>query len=146
MNITDVDDKLIVRVQQEGATEGDMASRVKALAESVTADYLQCLQALGVDGIDHMPRATEHIGDIIEITTGLIEKGFAYASQGDVYFEKQEDGRWRSSQMFPDEEVTITGSAEGYASKSEKVKIPEAETKELKFTLEKAADKKAEKK
>lgn len=71
---------------------------------------------------------------------------FVNGVQGDVYFEKQEDGRWRSSQMFPDEEVTITGSAEGYASKSEKVKIPEAETKELKFTLEKAADKKAEKK
>ncbi len=87
VNITDVDDKLIQRVREEGATERDMAARVKALAESVTADYLKCLDALGVDGIDHMPRATEHIADIIAMTQGLIDKGFAYESKGDVYFD-----------------------------------------------------------
>jgi len=80
VNITDVDDKLIVQAQKEGAT-------VKDLAERVTADYLHCLSALSVDGIDHMPRATEHIDEIIEITQGLIEKGFAYESGGDVYFD-----------------------------------------------------------
>src|SRR3954464_9126013 len=72
VNITDVDDKLIVQAQKEGTT-------VKELAERVTADYLECLTALGVDGIDDMPRATEHIDDIIEITQGLIDRGFAYA-------------------------------------------------------------------
>ena len=80
VNITDVDDKLIVQAQKEGTT-------VQALAERVTKDYLECLEALGVDGIDHMPRATEHIAEIIEITQGLIEKGFAYESGGDVYFD-----------------------------------------------------------
>jgi cysteinyl-tRNA synthetase len=80
VNITDVDDKLIVQAQKDGTT-------VKALAERVTADYLDCLKALAVDGIDHMPRATEHIDDIIAITQGLIDKGFAYASAGDVYFD-----------------------------------------------------------
>jgi cysteinyl-tRNA synthetase len=80
VNITDVDDKLIVQAQRDGTT-------VQALAERVTADYLDCLAALGVDGIDHMPRATEHIGDIIAITQGLIDKGFAYDSGGDVYFD-----------------------------------------------------------
>src|SRR5437763_6011340 len=49
VNITDVDDKLIQRVRDEGATEADMAARVKDLAERVTADYLECLSALGVD-------------------------------------------------------------------------------------------------
>jgi cysteinyl-tRNA synthetase len=80
VNITDVDDKLIVQAQKEGTS-------VKDLAERVTVDYLGCLEALGVDGIDHMPRATEHIADILEITGGLIEKGFAYPSGGDVYFD-----------------------------------------------------------
>jgi cysteinyl-tRNA synthetase len=80
VNITDVDDKLIVQARQEGTT-------VKELAERVTRDYLVCLQALGVDGIDHMPRATEHIAEIVAITEGLIQKGFAYASGGDVYFD-----------------------------------------------------------
>jgi cysteinyl-tRNA synthetase len=80
VNITDVDDKLIVQAQQDGTT-------VKDLAERVTADYLACLRALGVDGIDHMPRATEHIPDIVAMTQTLIDKGFAYASAGDVYFD-----------------------------------------------------------
>ncbi len=80
VNITDVDDKLIVQAQKDGTS-------VKELAEKVTADYLRCLAALGVDGIDHMPRATEYIGEIISMTSGLIEKGFAYASSGDVYFD-----------------------------------------------------------
>jgi cysteinyl-tRNA synthetase len=80
VNITDVDDKLIVQANKEGTT-------VKALAERITADYLACLEALGVDGIDHMPRATEHIAGIIKMTEGLIDKGFAYPSGGDVYFD-----------------------------------------------------------
>jgi cysteinyl-tRNA synthetase len=91
VNITDVDDKLIQRVRAEGATPADMASRVKTLAEDVTADYVACLGALGVVGIDHMPRATEHIGEIIAITRALIDKGHAYASGGDVYFDVATD-------------------------------------------------------
>ncbi|MEO6809211.1 MAG: cysteine--tRNA ligase, partial [Isosphaeraceae bacterium] len=46
-----------------------------------------CLSELGVDGIDHMPRATEHIAEIVAMTRSLIEKGFAYPSGGDVYFD-----------------------------------------------------------
>jgi len=80
VNITDVDDKMIVQAQKDGTT-------VQALAERVTRDYLDCLAALGVDGIDHMPRATEHIGQIVRITEALIAKGFAYESGGDVYFD-----------------------------------------------------------
>ena len=80
VNITDVDDKLIVQAQKDGTT-------VKDLAEEVTRDYLDCLTALGVDGVDRMPRATEHIAEIIAINQGLIDKGFAYASGGDVYFD-----------------------------------------------------------
>jgi cysteinyl-tRNA synthetase len=80
VNITDVDDKLIVQAQKDGVS-------VKDLAERVTKDYLDCLQALGVDGIDRMPRATEHIDEIITITRGLCDKGFAYVSGGDIYFD-----------------------------------------------------------
>src|SRR5205085_11726167 len=58
VNITDVDDKLIVQAQKQQTT-------VPELAERVTADYVACLNALGVDSIDHMPRATEHIAEII---------------------------------------------------------------------------------
>jgi beta-lactamase regulating signal transducer with metallopeptidase domain/protocatechuate 3,4-dioxygenase beta subunit len=62
---------------------------------------------------------------------------FVNGVQGDVYFEKQEDGRWRSSQMFPDEEVTVTVSAKGYKDHTEKLKLVEGAKKELKAKLEK---------
>src|SRR6266849_3692435 len=71
VNITDVDDKLIVRAKELGTT-------VKELAEKMTADYVACLKKLNVADIDKMPKATEHIGDMIGIIGGLIETGFAY--------------------------------------------------------------------
>ncbi|HTU20855.1 MAG TPA: cysteine--tRNA ligase [Gemmataceae bacterium] len=84
VNITDVDDKLIVRARELGTT-------VKELAERMTADYLDCLKKLNVAGIDHLPRATEHIAEMIEIMRGLIDKGHAYPSDGDVYFDVTSD-------------------------------------------------------
>jgi cysteinyl-tRNA synthetase len=84
VNITDVDDKLIHRARELGTT-------VKELAERMTCDYLDCLKKLNVTGIDHMPRATEHIPEMIEIMRGLIDKGHAYPSGGDVYFDVTSD-------------------------------------------------------
>ncbi len=84
VNITDVDDKLIKRAKELGTT-------VKDLAEQMTADYLDCLKKLNVTGIDHMPKATEHIAGMIDIIGGLIDKGYAYAAGGDVYFDITKD-------------------------------------------------------
>ena len=84
VNITDVDDKLIVRAKELGTT-------VKELAERMTADYVGCLKRLNVTGIDRMPRATEHIPEMIAMMRGLIEKGYAYAAGGDVYFDISKD-------------------------------------------------------
>jgi cysteinyl-tRNA synthetase len=84
VNITDVDDKLIVRA-------AELKTTVKELAERMTADYLECLKRLNVTGIDRMPRATEHIPEMIAIIQGLIEKGHAYAADGDVYFDVTKD-------------------------------------------------------
>jgi cysteinyl-tRNA synthetase len=57
------------------------------LAADMTADYMNNIQALGVDTIDHFPRCTASMADIIKFTQTLIDKGFAYEAQGDVYFE-----------------------------------------------------------
>src|SRR5207244_1740495 len=88
VNITDVDDKLIVRARELNTT-------VKDLAEKMTADYLDCLKKLGVElgveGITHLPRATEHIPEMIAIIEGLIAKGHAYPAAGDVYFDVTRD-------------------------------------------------------
>jgi len=84
VNVTDVDDKIIA----ESATRG---TTMQALAAEMTADYLENLAVLGVTGIDEMPKATEHIGTIITFIEGLIGKGMAYASDGDVYFDVTRD-------------------------------------------------------
>src|SRR6516225_4030977 len=63
VNITDVDDKLIVEAAKQKTT-------VKELAERVTADYVRNLEQLNVTGITRMPRATEFIGPIIRLIEG----------------------------------------------------------------------------
>jgi len=84
VNVTDVDDKIIAESAVRGTT-------MAKLAEEMTADYLDNLAALGVTGIDEMPKATDHIGTIIAFIEGLIAKGCAYASDGDVYFDVTRD-------------------------------------------------------
>src|SRR5258708_4544526 len=84
VNITDVDDKLIVRARELNTT-------VPALAAKMTDDYFACLKALNVIGIDHFPRATEHVPGMIEVINALIEKEYAYPAGGDVYFDIAKD-------------------------------------------------------
>jgi cysteinyl-tRNA synthetase len=84
VNVTDVDDKIIAESTARGTT-------MAKLAAEMTADYLENLAVLGVTGIDEMPKATEHIGTIIAFIEGLIAKGSAYASDGDVYFDVTRD-------------------------------------------------------
>jgi cysteinyl-tRNA synthetase len=84
VNVTDVDDKIIAESVARGTT-------MRQLAEEMTADYLENLAVLGVTGIDEMPKATEHIGTIIAFIEGLVAKGCAYASDGDVYFDVTRD-------------------------------------------------------
>src|SRR5438552_3498572 len=84
VNITDVDDKLIIEAPKQGIS-------VSELAERVTRDYVENLKRLNVTGIDEMPRATHYISAIIDIISGLIAKGYAYPAAGDVYFDVTKD-------------------------------------------------------
>ena len=86
VNITDVDDKLINRANERKMT-------VEALAKEMTQDYFDNLKTMAVEGIDHFPYATQHIPEMQEIIATLIEKGYAYPLDGDVYFccTKDED-------------------------------------------------------
>jgi cysteinyl-tRNA synthetase len=84
VNITDVDDKLIAESNRRGIS-------MSQVAEEMTADYLANLSAMGVDQIDQLPRATEHMDGIIAFIATLIERGYAYAADGDVFFEVGKD-------------------------------------------------------
>jgi cysteinyl-tRNA synthetase len=84
VNITDVDDKLIHEANRRKLT-------MQQIADENIADYIGNLKSLGVDQIDLMPKATEHIDDIIQFISALIEQGFAYDVEGDVFFEVSRD-------------------------------------------------------
>jgi cysteinyl-tRNA synthetase len=78
-NYTDVDDKIIRRAQQESVPS-------EAIAERYIREYEEDMQALGVERPSHEPRATENIPQIIALIQKLMDKGFAYSVDGDVYF------------------------------------------------------------
>ncbi len=84
VNITDVDDKLIGQSRERGIP-------MSQIAVEMTADYLANLKELGVNQIDHLPRATDHMDGIIRFIETLIEKGYAYPSEGDVFFDVARD-------------------------------------------------------
>src|SRR5215471_9573737 len=58
VNITDVDDKIINEANASGQSVGQVAGRC-------TDQYMHCLKLLGIDTIDHFPKASEHMGEIV---------------------------------------------------------------------------------
>jgi cysteinyl-tRNA synthetase len=84
VNITDVDDKLIDAAAKLKVT-------VQELADRYTAEYLDCLNQFGIDSIDRLPKASEHIADIIAMCQHLVTAGFAYAAEGNVWFDVTRD-------------------------------------------------------
>lgn len=80
LNFTDVDDKIIQAANDAGEDVSDLADRF------VDA-YLEDVGALGVKEATLNPRVTETMDDIIQFIASLIEKGYAYSVDGDVYFK-----------------------------------------------------------
>ena len=78
-NFTDVDDKLIRASKETGKP-------VPEIAEQYIQAYFEDMDTLGVQRADVHPRATEHIPEMIEAIRDLIDKGYAYEKNGDVYF------------------------------------------------------------
>jgi cysteinyl-tRNA synthetase len=78
-NFTDIDDKIINRAKQENIAWD-------AVAKKYTDAYYKDMDRLGVERADVEPKATEHIKEIIDIVKGLIDKGYAYEVNGNVYF------------------------------------------------------------
>ncbi|MBE1553140.1 cysteine--tRNA ligase [Sporosarcina limicola] len=96
-NFTDVDDKIIKAANELGEEVGELTERfINAFHEDVGA--------LGCNKADVHPRVTEHIGDIVDFVSVLIDKGFAYESQGDVYYRTRNfEGYGKLSHQSTDE-------------------------------------------
>ena len=78
-NFTDIDDKMIRKANDEGTT-------VKELGDRYIAEYYKDADALNITRATINPRATEFMGEIVDFVKELIEKGYAYEVDGDVYF------------------------------------------------------------
>ncbi len=78
-NITDVDDKIINKANAEGVTWEEVAQRY-------TREFTTDMNALGLEKPTHEPKATDHIGEMIRMVEWLMEKGYAYQADGDVFF------------------------------------------------------------
>lgn len=78
-NFTDVDDKMIKAAKEDHIT-------VQQLADKFIAAFMEDTKALAIEPATKNPKATENIDDIIQFILNLIDKGYAYESDGDVYF------------------------------------------------------------
>ncbi|MEC4684135.1 MAG: cysteine--tRNA ligase [Nitrospirota bacterium] len=121
-NFTDIDDKIIRRAQEEGIPWNEVVRKY-------TEEYYRDMDALGVERADVEPRATEHIPEITEMVRTLIDKGYAYEINGDVYFEVNRfPGYGKLSKRSMDE--LVAGA---------RVEVDERKKNPLDFALWKAA-------
>ena len=111
-NHTDVDDKIIKRANELGEAPLDLAQRfIDALDED--------MGRLGVANADIEPKVSDHIDQIIAMNETLIEKGFAYAVDGDVYYRVQQfDGYGKlSHRKLEDMEAGRSGRVDETSAK-----------------------------
>lgn len=96
-NFTDVDDKIINRAKEEGLTAPE-------ISEKYITEYFKDTKALNIHPATTHPRVSENIQQIIEFISTLIEKGYAYQVDGDVYYSPTKfDGYGKLSKQNIDE-------------------------------------------
>ena len=96
-NFTDVDDKIINKAREEGITAPEVS-------EKYIEEYYKDAAALNVVPADVHPKVSEHIPEIVEFVKTLIDKGYAYERNGDVYFSTRKfDGYGKLSKKDIDD-------------------------------------------
>ncbi len=121
-NFTDVDDKLIKKANEENTT-------VLEVAERYIKEFFIDSNGLNVLKADIHPKATENIDAIIELISSLIDKGYAYISNGDVYFRAEKFKEYGKLSHQPLEEL-LSGA---------RIDINEQKESPMDFALWKAA-------
>jgi cysteinyl-tRNA synthetase len=84
-NFTDVDDKIINAAKAENVTWDVIASRY-------IESYFEVMDALNIERADIYPRVSEHMADIVDVVKKLVDKGYAYVVNGDVYYSVEKFG------------------------------------------------------
>lgn len=97
-NFTDVDDKIIRRANEEGIS-------AEAVAKKYIEEYQKDAEGLNVREATFHPRATESIGAILDLVQTLVDKGFAYPVNGDVYFRSRKYAEYGKLSHMPLEDL-----------------------------------------
>ena len=97
-NFTDIDDKIINKANEEGIT-------YKELSEKYIEEYFVDAKGLNIRPATHHPKATENIDEIIDIISTLIEKSYANAVEGDVYFSTKKYDEYGKLSHLPLDEL-----------------------------------------
>ncbi len=97
-NFTDIDDKIIRRANEEGLT-------FKEISEKYIEEFWKDAKGMNIREATVHPKATENIDEIISIISTLVEKGFAYAVNGDVYFSPSKFDEYGKLSHQPLEEL-----------------------------------------
>lgn len=126
-NFTDVDDKIINKAKEEGVTAPEISERY-------IKEYFIDAKALNVRPADVHPKVSEHIPEIIAFVQTLIDKGFAYEADGDVYF---------STRKFP-EYGKLSGQNIDDLEAGARIAIGEVKKDPLDFALWKARKEESE--
>ena len=123
-NFTDIDDKLINKANAEGIT-------VPEVAERYIGEFWTDAKGLNVKEATYHPRATENIEQIQNIISSLIENGYAYESQGDVYYRAKKFNGYGKLSHQPLEDLE--------AGASERLNVDTAKEDQMDFCLWKGA-------
>ena len=113
-NFTDVDDKII-----KAAAESNMTT--KELSDKFIAAFMEDTAALGVKPASTHPRVIDYMDEIIDFVADLVEKGFAYESEGDVYFrvEKSTDYAKLANKTLEDLVIGASGRTDEETARKE---------------------------
>ncbi len=96
-NITDLDDKIIKKANEEGVGWEEIAQRY-------TREFNSDMDVLGLEKPTHEPKATDHIREMIRMAERLMERGYAYQVNGDVYFSVEKfKGYGKLSKRSPEQ-------------------------------------------
>src|SRR5690554_1664191 len=124
-NITDIDDKIITRANENGES-------ITELTERFIAEMHKDADALGIERPDAEPKATDHIDEIIQLNQTLESKGYAYAApNGDLYY---------AVRKFEDY-GKLSGKVLDELSSGARIEVDERKRDPLDFVLWKAAKK-----
>ena len=117
-NVTDIDDDILRKANEEGIPWDELGKRE-------TDKFIKDIKALNIRMPDHFPYATQEVPQIIDMVRGLLDKGYAYEVEGNVYYDIKKDSEFAHHLVdMPYEQLLATANERGNFPDDEKKRDP----------------------